>query len=143
MKIYFERSGGFMGQQVKREIDLDCLPPETAESLTSLVKENNFFAPVEDEKTEEAAAAMSMTVYDQFHFKVTIVTDWGEQHTVEAGDQTASPELQPFLHELSQLARRPQSAYDAMMAEQAAAEQAATVFPEDYPPETDCSPDDF
>ena len=133
-----------MGQQVKREIDVDCLPPETAESLTSLVQENNFFAPIENAKGDEAPAAMSMPVYDQFHFKVTIVTDWGEQHTVEAGDQTASPELQPFLHKLSQLARKPQSAYDAMMAEQEAVEEeSASEFPEDYPPETNYSPDDF
>jgi hypothetical protein len=43
-------------------------------------------------------------VADQFNYRVTIEAE-GKRHTVEAGESSASPELQALLQQLTLLAR--------------------------------------
>lgn len=102
MKIYFERSGGFMGRTVSTVVDTNELPPEEALKLLEILDYTDFFALPEDpvstlEQTPGAA--------DQLCYKVTVEVA-GVRHTVETSDIEAPPQLQPLFQELSQLARQ-------------------------------------
>ena len=44
MKIYFERSGGFMGLPLKTSLDTAALPGEEAQTLQQMLAEAQFFA---------------------------------------------------------------------------------------------------
>ncbi|NET85848.1 MAG: hypothetical protein F6J94_29350 [Moorea sp. SIO1F2] len=97
MKIYFERSGGFMGMNMATEVDTESLSPEEADQLQGLLNTNSFF--------ELPAQLMSSTPgADQFSYKLTVEVA-GRKKTVEIGD-TAVPEmLQPLLRRLTTMAR--------------------------------------
>lgn len=100
MKIYFERSGGFMGRNVATTVDTNQIPPEQALSLLNKVDNSDFFGLPESLSggLESAAGA------DQLCYKVTVEVA-GVQHTVETSDTGAPEQLQPLLDELSHLAR--------------------------------------
>jgi hypothetical protein len=95
-KIYFERTGGFMGRKVSATLDLDDLPNEQAELLDDLLDEADFF--------ELPADLTKPTMPDAFTYNITISTD-DRQHSVRCGDTTVPDDLRPLLEELSRQAR--------------------------------------
>jgi hypothetical protein len=100
MKIYFERSGGFIGRHVSTVVDTNQIPPEQALSLLKKVESADFFDLPETPTTVLESGPGS----DQFNYKVTVEVA-GVQHTVETSDMGAPQQLQPLLQELSQFAR--------------------------------------
>lgn len=102
MKIYFERSGGFMGRTVSTVVDTNELPPEEALKLLEILEDTDFFT-----LPEEPSSPLEQTsgAADQLCYKVTVEVA-GVQHTVETSDIEAPPQLQPLFQELSQLARQ-------------------------------------
>lgn len=102
MKIYFERSGGFLGRSVSVVVDTNRLPPEEALGLLEKVEQAEFF----DLPESPAGSHEGFQGADQLCYKVTIEIA-GVEHTVETSDVDAPEALQPLLQELSQLAREP------------------------------------
>ncbi len=100
MKIYFERSGGFVGRSVSTVVDTNQIPPEQALSLLVKVEDAEFF----DLPESISADLESGPVPDQLCYKVTVEVA-GVQHTVETSDTNAPQQLQPLLQELSLFAR--------------------------------------
>jgi hypothetical protein len=100
MKIYFERSGGFMGRNVSTVVDTNQIPPERALSLLEKVEDADFF----DLPEMPGALLESAPVPDEMSYKVTVEVA-GVQHTVETSDTSAPQQLQPLLQELSRYAR--------------------------------------
>lgn len=100
MKIYYERSGGFMGRDVSTVVDTNRIPPEEALSLLEKVDNSDFFCLPQS----TAGGPESLSGADQFCYKVTVEIA-GVQHTVETRDQEAPHELQPLLDELGKIAR--------------------------------------
>jgi hypothetical protein len=96
MKIIFERSGGFMGRNVKLELDLADLPPDQAEILKRLVEESDFFSLTESLPKAPAP--------DGFTYTITVITT-KIRHTVNTADTSAPEVLRPLLDELSTRAR--------------------------------------
>lgn len=101
MKIYFERTGGFMGRDVSTVIDTNQLPPEEALSLLEKLDKADFFCLPEDMNT--GLEGMSGAA-DRYCYKITVEVA-GVQRTVETSEEDAPDELQPLLGELTQLAR--------------------------------------
>jgi hypothetical protein len=95
-KIYYERTGGFMGRKVSMTIDLDDLPEEQAELLDDLLDEADFF--------ELPADLTNPTMPDSFTYNITISSE-ERQHSVRVSDATAPEDLRPLLEELSRQAR--------------------------------------
>ena len=95
-KIFFERTGGFMGRKVSTSIDLDDLPDEQAELLDELLDEADFF--------KLPADLTKPTMPDAFTYNITISSD-ERQHSVRVSDATAPDDLRPLLEELSRQAR--------------------------------------
>lgn len=101
MKIYFERSGGFVGRNVCTVVDTNEIAPEKALRLLEIVDDVDFFSlpekPPEDEMDYPASV-------DHLNYRITVEVA-GVQHTVEASDNGLSPRLQPLLRELSRWER--------------------------------------
>lgn len=95
-KIFFERTGGFMGRKVSASIDLDNLPDEQAKLLDELLDEADFF--------DLPADLTKPTMPDAFTYNITVSTNKGK-HTVRCSDSTAPDDLRPLLDELSRQAR--------------------------------------
>ena len=98
-RIRFERTGGFAGMTIARDLKLAELPPEQAHTLLELLKELDF---------EELAAQMTATgsIPDQFTYTITVQTRQGE-YTVVSGDASAPEKMQELLQLLNRLARNP------------------------------------
>ena len=101
MKVYFERSGGFVGRTVSVCLDTKELPPEEALRLLGLVEDIDFFRlpepPVDGRE--------QMVVPDQMCYRVTVEVA-GVQQTIETPDPNMPPGLEPLIDELSRLARQ-------------------------------------
>jgi hypothetical protein len=95
-KIYFERTGGFMGRKVSATIDLDELPDDQAEALGELLDDADFFELPPD-LTRPAMP-------DAFTYNITVSSD-ERQHSVRVSDATVPDDLRPLLEELSKQAR--------------------------------------
>jgi len=95
-KIFFERTGGFMGRKVSASIDLDDLPDEQAELLDDLLDEADFF--------DLPADLTKPAVPDAFTYNITVSSE-ERQHSVRCSDATAPDDLRPLLEELSRQAR--------------------------------------
>jgi hypothetical protein len=95
-KIFFERTGGFMGRKVSTTIDLDDLPDKQAEFLGELLDEADFF--------ELPADLTKPAVPDAFTYNITVSSE-ERQHSVRCSDTTAPDDLRPLLEELSKQAR--------------------------------------
>jgi hypothetical protein len=95
-KIFFERTGGFMGRKVSATIDLDDLPDEQADLLGELLDEADFF--------ELPADLTRPAMPDAFTYNITVSSD-ERQHSVRVSDATAPDDLRPLLEELSKQAR--------------------------------------
>lgn len=96
MKIYFERSGGFMGRSISTVVDTNQIPPERALRFLEKVEDAEFF----DLPESPAVGLESNSGTDQLCYKVTVEVA-GVQHTVETSDANAPQHLQPLLQELS------------------------------------------
>ncbi len=108
MKIYFERSGGFLGREICTTVDTSELPPEKALQLLSIVEDTDFFTLSQPPASE----LESLSGADQMCYKVTVEVA-GVQHTIEASDTTTPPELEPLIQELSRWARQTEQANNA------------------------------
>ena len=96
-RIKFERTGGFAGMRIARDLKLDDLSDEQAHSLLGLLDDLDF-----EELPEQMTGTESMP--DQFTYTITVETERGE-HTVVAGDASAPEKMQELLQLLNRLAR--------------------------------------
>ncbi len=97
MRIYFERSGGFMGMHIAKTLDTTALSPEEASSLHHMIDAAGFFELPETPTASPEGA-------DQFHYKLT-VEDEERHHSIETTDAAAPDALRPLLRRLTILAR--------------------------------------
>ena len=95
-KIFFERTGGFMGRKVSLTIDLDDLPAEQVDLLDELLDEADFF--------ELPSDLTKSAMPDAFTYNITVSSET-RQHSVHVGDATIPDDLRPLLEELSRQAR--------------------------------------
>jgi hypothetical protein len=100
MKIYFERSGGFVGREFHTVVDTNQIAPEQALSLLEKVDFADFFQIPESTILGLESAAIP----DEMSYKLTIEVA-GVEHTVKTTELSAPEELQPLLRELNLLAR--------------------------------------
>ena len=96
-RIKFERTGGFAGMTIARDLKMDELSEEQAHRLSELLDDLDF-----EELPEEMLHTESMP--DQFTYTITIETRRGE-HTVVTGDTSAPEKMQELLQLLNRLAR--------------------------------------
>jgi hypothetical protein len=96
-RIKFERTGGFAGMRLARDLKLDDLTEEQAHTLLDLLDDLHF-----EELPEQMPATESMP--DQFTYVITVETQKGE-HTVVTGDASAPEKMQELLQLLNRLAR--------------------------------------
>lgn len=89
MRVSMERSGGFAGRTVRKEVDSNSLSELQQRRLRKLVDESGFFAlPARLESLARGA--------DMFRYRITIET--GETtHTVEGGEAALPPGIRPLL----------------------------------------------
>ena len=96
-QIKVERTGGFAGMTIARDLKLDDLSEEQAETLLELLDDLDF-----EELPEQMTGTESMP--DQFTYTITVKTPRGE-HTVITGDGSAPEKMQELLQLLNRLAR--------------------------------------
>jgi hypothetical protein len=96
-RIKFERTGGFAGLTISRDLRVDDLADEQAETLMELLDDLNF-----NELPEQMLDIESMP--DQFTYRITVETLQGS-HTVITGDTSAPEKMQELLQLLDRLAR--------------------------------------
>ena len=94
-KIAFERSGGFLGQNIDLNLDLDRLPASEALNLIHLVQEADFFKLPED--------LVATSTPDEFVYTLTVESG-SARHCIRTSDTTAPESLRPLLNVLSTLA---------------------------------------
>lgn len=95
-RIKFERTGGFAGMRIARDLKLDDLPEEQAHTILELLNDMDF-----DELPEHL---LDESGPDQFTYTITVETQKGE-HTVVTGDASAPEKMQELLQLLNRLAR--------------------------------------
>jgi len=93
--ILFERSGGFLGQDISINLDLDALPSSEALSLLHQIQQSNFFRLPENLK--------AVTTSDEFVYTITVKSG-STSHRVCTTDTGAPESLRPLLNMLSTLA---------------------------------------
>lgn len=98
MRIFFERSGGFMGLNINTTVDTQALPDTEALSLEQMIQETQFFDLPENLKDSTKGA-------DQFSYTLRVET-LEQDHTVHTTDVTAPDSLRPLLSRLTYLARQ-------------------------------------
>jgi hypothetical protein len=98
MRIRFESSGGFTGMQLATTIDTNKVDPEVARPLVRALEETDFFGlPPE-------LNGGALEGYDQKQYKVTV--DVGNYaHTVCFTDATTPESMEPFVRQMTSLAR--------------------------------------
>lgn len=97
-RIKFERTGGFAGMTLARDLKLDELTEEQANTLVELLDDLDF-----EELPEHMTGEQSMP--DEFTYTITVETSRGE-HTVITGDASAPEKMQELLQFLNRLARK-------------------------------------
>lgn len=95
-RIKFERTGGFAGLHISRDLKLEDLSDDQANSIMELLDDLDF------EELPEHMLEDSMP--DQFTYTITVETQRGE-HTVVTGDASAPEKMQELLQVLNRLAR--------------------------------------
>jgi hypothetical protein len=96
-RIKFERTGGFAGITISRDLKMDDLSDEQAQILLELLDDLDF-----EELPEQLLDTEAMP--DQFTYTITVKTERG-QHTVTTGDASAPEKMQELLQLLNRLAR--------------------------------------
>lgn len=95
-RIKFERTGGFAGMKIARDLKLDDLSDEQSSRISELLEDLDF-GELPEELIQEARP-------DQFTYVITVETDdW--EHTVVTGDASAPEKMQELLRLLDRLAR--------------------------------------
>jgi hypothetical protein len=97
MQIYFERSGGFMGLQLKTAVDTVQLPAGEAEEWEQSLTAARFFELPSNLDPQSGA--------DRMIYKLTVVTT-EQQHTAFFTDEDAPEALRPLLRRLTIMARQ-------------------------------------
>ena len=93
-KIMFKRSGGFIGQGMKFELNLNSMPISAVRNITRLVEEAQFFDLPEN----------LIKNFKPDEYQYTITVDAGiTNHTVRTNDSTMPSSLRPLVKELSLL----------------------------------------
>ena len=93
-KIMFKRSGGFIGQGMRFEVNLNDLPLSAVRHITRLVEEAQFFDLPEN----------MIKTFKPDEYQYTITVDAGiTNHTVRTNDSTMPSSLRPLINELSLL----------------------------------------
>ncbi|HSL43136.1 MAG TPA: protealysin inhibitor emfourin [Anaerolineales bacterium] len=98
-RIKFERTGGFAGMRIARDLTLDELPEEQANRILDLLDDMDF-----EELPEQLMSGDESSMPDQFTYVITVETSRG-QHTVVTGDVSAPEKMQELLQLLNRLAR--------------------------------------
>ncbi len=101
MKIYFERSGGFVGRTISVCVDTKELPPEEALKLLQLIEDADFFTLPEPSTLE------GNSYPDQMCYRVTVEVA-GVQQTIETSDPNRPEGIEPLIDELTRWARQSQ-----------------------------------
>jgi Emfourin len=96
-RIKFERTGGFAGVKIAKDLKPNDLPKEQAQRLLELLDDMDF-----RELPEQMTSTKSMP--DQFTYVITVETKKWE-HTVVTGDASAPEKMQELLQLLNRLAR--------------------------------------
>jgi hypothetical protein len=97
MRIKMERTGGFAGIRVERDIDSNKLAPSEAKQLERLVRESHFFQLPAELRSPGPGT-------DRFHYRLTIESEKGAR-TVEAPEAAATGSLRELLHWIESLPR--------------------------------------
>jgi hypothetical protein len=93
-KILFKRSGGFVGQGLRFELNLNSMPISAVRNITRLVEEAQFFDLPEN----------LIKNFKPDEYQYTITVDAGiTNHTVHTNDSTMPSSLRPLVKELSLL----------------------------------------
>ena len=93
-KITFKKSGGFIGQDTRFELNLNNMPISAVRNITRLVEEAQFFDLPEN----------LIKSFKPDEFLYTITVDAGiTNHTVRTNDSTMPSSLRPLIRELSLL----------------------------------------
>ncbi len=98
MRIYFKRSGGFAGMQLRANLDTASLSDEEAETIEQMLADINFF----DLPNEPGAIGGA----DRFFYELKVVSG-EEEHTVCFTDDEPSVKAVALLQHLTMIARRP------------------------------------
>jgi hypothetical protein len=96
-RIKFERTGGFAGMRIARDLKMEDLPEEQANSIRELLDDMDF--------QELPEQMLDKSMPDQFTYVITVETQDGE-HTVVTGDASAPDKMQELLQILNRLARK-------------------------------------
>ena len=96
-RIKFERTGGFAGMRIAKDLKLDDLPDEQARAISELLDDLDF-----KELPEQMLSDANMP--DQFTYTITVETKKWER-TVTTGDTSAPEKMQELLELLNRLAR--------------------------------------
>jgi hypothetical protein len=96
-RIKFERTGGFAGMRIARDLKLEDLSDEQAHTLLELLDDLDF-----QDLPEQLTDTEAMP--DQFTYVITVETKKWE-HTVVTGDASAPEKMQDLLQLLNRLAR--------------------------------------
>jgi len=100
-KIMFKRSGGFIGQGMRFELNLNSMPISAVRNITRLVEEAQFFDLPEN----------LIKNFKPDEYQYTITVDAGiTYHTVRTNDSTMPNSLRPLVRELSLLSSTYQEA---------------------------------
>ncbi|HET6822866.1 MAG TPA: protealysin inhibitor emfourin [Anaerolineales bacterium] len=97
-RIKFERTGGFAGMTIARDLKPDDLSQEQVHRLSELLDDLEF-----ENLPEQMTGSESMP--DEFTYTITVETRRGE-HTVVTGDASAPEKMQELLQFLNRLARK-------------------------------------
>ena len=96
-RIKFERTGGFAGLRIAKDLKIDDLPDEQARTISELVDDLDF-----EELPERMLNDSNMP--DQFNYTITVETKkW--VHTVTTGETSAPKKMQELLELLNRLVR--------------------------------------
>ncbi|HSK89446.1 MAG TPA: protealysin inhibitor emfourin, partial [Anaerolineales bacterium] len=95
-RIKYERTGGFAGMRIAKDLQFEDLPEEQADSIINLLDDLDF--------GELPEQMLKGSMPDEFTYVITVETDdW--EHTVVTGDVSAPEKMQELLHLLDRLAR--------------------------------------
>ena len=95
-RIKYERTGGFAGMRIAKDLKFEDLPEEQADSIINLLDDLDF--------GELPEQMLKGSMPDEFTYVITVETDdW--EHTVVTGDVSAPEKMQELLHLLDRLAR--------------------------------------
>jgi hypothetical protein len=95
-KINFKRTGGVLGREIDRDIDLNEIPNTESQELMRLITETNFFKIPQN--------LIERTIPDEYEYTVTVEAG-NTHHTIHTSDSTAPESLRPLLDTLTRLAR--------------------------------------